>query len=40
MDKIKTLNIDLSTFNSEYLRPIPTIELSEFSWHDNLIFDV
>ena len=40
MDKIKSLNIDLSTINTEYLRPLPVIEFADFAWHDNLIFDV
>ncbi|CAD8073569.1 unnamed protein product [Paramecium sonneborni] len=36
MDKITQTQFDLTTFQTDYLRPIPNILNSEFQWNDNM----
>ncbi|CAD8185812.1 unnamed protein product [Paramecium octaurelia] len=37
MDKIKSLNIDFAQYQTDCLRPIPNIVLSDPSWNDNIL---
>ncbi|CAD8092792.1 unnamed protein product [Paramecium primaurelia] len=36
MDKIKSLNIDFAQYQTDYLRPIPNIVISDPLWNDNI----
>ncbi|CAK59693.1 unnamed protein product (macronuclear) [Paramecium tetraurelia] len=37
MDKIKSLNIDIAQYQTDYLRPIPNIVTSDTLWNDNIL---